>query len=75
METVAYYDGKRIEDLTKEEMTECIKYLANEVDGLYKQNKRDRDFWYYIGQIQNNNITKLNNKIWESLNGLFGVEK
>jgi len=70
MDKVVYYYGKPIENLTREELIECINYLAGEVKELYAKNKRDKDFWFDMIQIKDNQVTKFNNNFWKKLENL-----
>ena len=44
METVVFWMGKPVTELTKEELIEALSWCGREIERLYKQNEHDRVF-------------------------------
>ena len=42
--TVATFMGKRVEDMSREELIEALNFAANEIQRLIKEKQHERDF-------------------------------
>lgn len=44
METVTFWKGKPVTELTKEELIEALNWCGKEIERMHKQNEHDREF-------------------------------
>lgn len=44
METIEFWKGEPVTELTKEELIEALNWCGKEIERLYKQNEHDREF-------------------------------